>query len=1126
MRKKYSFEKICFIILSVCVLLFIIGIFNREDIKNATEFTRVNSISELTNEVDTLCTEDISNNVSKYSTKRLVVVSDSPRFDAFGAKVLSYGNIYILSYNTEGDCEYAYNCLLDNKKINSVEIDSILETGSNIQSDVESVDEKHETELKLYLDSLSPSKEVKVAILDTGVDTSKFNNIIDLGINLSSSGEENSIQDDNGHGTEIATIIGCNDYIKLVPIKTANSDGKATILSTYLGIQAAIENDVDIINISMNTYISESSKILNDIVNEASNKGISVVVSAGNSCVDVKNVTPSDIESAIVVSAIENDNCFASYSNYGETIDYCAYASYNGKSGTSYAAANVTSILADALTKGCDSSILDEYAIDVNEDGRDSYFGKGLISYFSSTGIGKVPDSVLENEEDIDFENEDLENLSTSATTYTYGTNAFDLTNGYLCITQGKITKSYLNGNEVTKNERFVNYYKKESNGTITGNHWRSFANPKTDYYVHTVSNALVYDGEYRSCTVRFEYDGDEIGLGSDNTACGFVEKSINDNESISKITGNNGSKVKITISGVPTDFSGVVEITDLDTEEGWGVGKTYLASEAVWTNGSSGCTTVTNYNKNGGIKVLGNHGTESCTAVNHKVYIHVKADSSGNIVLYYYPGTVRHMSGLEGVKDTVINYTSGISAENMPTSAYTAAYSQYKISSKTPTALGYAFLHWSYSSDGKTYNSGGTIVSVPAGTSTLTAVWKNIVHTLTIDPNGGTCISSSDYDSAGNSICKDTSSPFNVKFMYGSKRHLGNFNALYHAYESTGYVIGAPIRTGYTFTGWKVVAGGGSIHGAPSITNDPTSSNRPYGYMSDNFSAEVGRPTDWSYYIFNGDYDGDVTIQAQWSPKEYKVYWDSNGGTIDGKAYSGTALYNTIKYNTCTMNHYNIESYTRIPNWAIPNRTMRIGYTFKGWYDAKSGGHQVFDANGKYTTSGGYWNSSGNWAYDGDVQLYAQWTPNIYNLTINPNGGSIYRSATMNADNTWTTDITTETFTIKFQYDSKRHLGNFHNGYGGYDKTVGKPYKLGYIFEGWTVSGGTATFYPSLIDNPTSSNRPYGYMSDNFSEGTGRPTDWAYYMFNGNYAGNVTLTAKWKPITYKINYDKGLTNN
>ena len=349
---------------------------------NDNAIISTNSLDEFSNEVAALVSEDVETD-STYATKRLIVLSNISDFDTYNAvSTISYDNLYILSYDTEKDCKKAYKALSDDSTITSVEVDTFMETEGNDTLDSTSAS-SNETELKKYLDAITPSKEVKIAILDTGINTNQFdsNRIIDLGINLSSSGEENSISDDNGHGTDMATIIAnnSNEFVKLIPIKVANSDGKATVLNTYLGIQKAMEHGADIINISMNTYKSATSQILTDIINEATDKGILVVVSAGNNNTDTQNITPANIDSAIVVSAVNDDNSFASYSNYGSTVDYCSYGSYNDKTGTSYSAANVTGILADMLSKEQSTSILDQYVIDLGDEGKDSYFGNGFI---------------------------------------------------------------------------------------------------------------------------------------------------------------------------------------------------------------------------------------------------------------------------------------------------------------------------------------------------------------------------------------------------------------------------------------------------------------------------------------------------------------------------------------------------------------------------------------------------------------------------------------------------------------------------------------------------------------------------------------------------------------------------
>lgn len=325
--------------------------------------------------------------INEFSTSRLIVTSETSNFNTYGAlSVTPYDDVYVLSYENKYDCSNAYYSISKNNKIASVEIDSIMKIEQNGEAEnEENPVNVIDTDLKKYIDEQTSSKEVIVAILDTGINRNNEifdGRIIESKANFSTSGEINSIIDDNGHGTEMAEIIAknSNQYVKLMPIKVANNEGKSSIIDTYKGIKYAIENGANVINISMNVYKTINSQILNNIINMATEKGIIVVTAAGNDTINVENVTPSNIDSAIVVSAIDEKNCFASYSNYGRTVDYCSYGTYNGKIGTSYATANVTGIIAMLQTSTNNAiDILNKYSIDLGIEGFDNYFGNGFI---------------------------------------------------------------------------------------------------------------------------------------------------------------------------------------------------------------------------------------------------------------------------------------------------------------------------------------------------------------------------------------------------------------------------------------------------------------------------------------------------------------------------------------------------------------------------------------------------------------------------------------------------------------------------------------------------------------------------------------------------------------------------
>jgi uncharacterized repeat protein (TIGR02543 family) len=80
---------------------------------------------------------------------------------------------------------------------------------------------------------------------------------------------------------------------------------------------------------------------------------------------------------------VDADGTFAEYSNYGDSIDYSAPGYYKGKTGTSYAAAYYSGVLAEVLSKGLEKEFLDSYAADFGEEGWDRYYGTGVVTLSS-----------------------------------------------------------------------------------------------------------------------------------------------------------------------------------------------------------------------------------------------------------------------------------------------------------------------------------------------------------------------------------------------------------------------------------------------------------------------------------------------------------------------------------------------------------------------------------------------------------------------------------------------------------------------------------------------------------------------------------------------------------------------
>lgn len=204
-----------------------------EEIVEEEIIKEVSTIEDLSTEVSELSANDNLNNENIYTTKRLIV-SSNVEFDVSNTlSVVNYGNLYILTYENEELCENAHKQLLENKDILFVEVDKVIET-STISN--EEIIEKVESKV---INNNDINKDVVVGIIDTGIDKQNnlfANRIIDIEKNLSSTGESNSIQDDNGHGTAVASIIAKNSNVMIMPIKIVNSEGKGTVLNLYLAI--------------------------------------------------------------------------------------------------------------------------------------------------------------------------------------------------------------------------------------------------------------------------------------------------------------------------------------------------------------------------------------------------------------------------------------------------------------------------------------------------------------------------------------------------------------------------------------------------------------------------------------------------------------------------------------------------------------------------------------------------------------------------------------------------------------------------------------------------------------------------------------------------------------------------
>ena len=291
--------------------------------------------------------------------------------------------------------------------------------------------------------------------------------------------------------------------------------------------------------------------------------------------------------------------------------------------------------------------------------------------------------------------------------------------------------------------------------------------------------------------------------------------------------------------------------------------------------------------------------------------------------------------------------------------------------SNQVPTRTGYTFLGWSENSSassashqpGQTYIMDG--INGQTASKTLYAVWSQNTHKVkyawgahgTMTLVGGTAVNlPNDADVAEGAT-------FNVTDVLKS--------------DGTVYVTSGGL--GYTFTGWS---------GSDSNSYTPGQTGVTMG-------------------------TSDITLTAQWTPKNYTVTFAMNDGTSTNHATP------SVQHGTAVSN---------------PGNPTRSGWTFTGWFKQSTGGTAVTDWTGEIITSE-------------NVIYYAQWSQNTHTVTYNWNnvppktvGGSAITLPTQTPVAESSTFDVSSAVTVNTVYE--------HNTSG-----------LGYTFKGWLSSADGKTY-------------------------------------------------------------------
>ncbi|MGM0445701.1 MAG: S8 family serine peptidase [Bacillota bacterium] len=271
-------------------------------------------------------------------------------------------------------------------------------------------------------DIVDNNKKIKVAVIDSGI----IPDHDDLSANINLNAGRDFVDDDfnpidesseYSHGTHVSGLIGAVinnntgiagvlSNVEIIPIRVFDPNGTVQTISDIVeAINYAVEQNADVINMS---FGGGESFTMHEAIKEAHKSGIILVASAGNTG-DSGVIYPASFPETIAVGATDINNNRAFYSNTGENLDLVApggegngivstsgyynngniYTNlYVNMEGTSMATSYVSGVAALLLSNGVSPleirDRLTSTAVDLGPDGRDVFFGHGLVDAYAA----------------------------------------------------------------------------------------------------------------------------------------------------------------------------------------------------------------------------------------------------------------------------------------------------------------------------------------------------------------------------------------------------------------------------------------------------------------------------------------------------------------------------------------------------------------------------------------------------------------------------------------------------------------------------------------------------------------------------------------------------------------------
>ncbi len=315
-------------------------------VNEKTSLSKVEAGSEFANEMSDIILEYDDEEVisGNKSTNRLIVKYDGTSLDLseFEADLViaNSKNTLIIQFSDKEKADDCYNKLQNAPGVIFVERDEYNVSSNYISEEYCTLEPVESTEpgsdyyswgvpdmgldqLSDYVSEYYGDKELVVGVIDFGalVHSENSHRYIE-GYNVVTGGKVVPAR----HGTHVVGTVldGADcDNIKVWNLDVFNGHEGTSSLLCYSAIELCIENNVDVINMSLG---GPCERMLHEGIKEAYDAGIPVVVAAGNETADIADglACPADIPQAITVGAYDINHEIADFSNYGAAVDVCA----------------------------------------------------------------------------------------------------------------------------------------------------------------------------------------------------------------------------------------------------------------------------------------------------------------------------------------------------------------------------------------------------------------------------------------------------------------------------------------------------------------------------------------------------------------------------------------------------------------------------------------------------------------------------------------------------------------------------------------------------------------------------------------------------------------------------------